>query len=48
MELLIFPLRLSDMEGKEFKEVNLFYTTKERNELDDQHMIRKGEREFEI
>ena len=33
IELLIFPLRLSDMEGEEFKEVNLFCITKERDEL---------------
>ena len=39
MELLIIPLRLSDMEREEFKEANLFYITKERDEFEDQRAI---------
>ena len=46
-ELLIFPLRLSEMEGKEFKEVNLFYITKNRDEFEDKHAMGMGESEFE-
>ena len=48
MELLIFPLRLSKMEGNELKEVNLFYITQDRNEFKDKSMISNGESEFEI
>ena len=44
-KLIIFPLRLSGLEGKE---VNLFYVRKERNSLDDECKINNGKKEFEI
>ena len=46
MEPLIFPLRLSEMEGDGIKDVNLFYVTKERDEFEDKRAIWKGESEF--
>ena len=48
MEPLIFPLRLSEIEGDGVKEVNLFYVTNEREELEDCEKIQEGEKEFEI
>ena len=48
IEILIIPLRLSNVEGKEFKEENLFYITNNRDELRDQRMINEGEKEFKV